>query len=225
MSNITSNPLFGIMLTVVSFYIAGEISRKVKTPLANPLLIATLLCAAVMKVFHISYEDYIEGAQFVSMFLLPSTAMLGLSVYRQRKVLKEQFLPVVAGCFCGSVLSMVSTVVLCRVFLPDEVMVHSLLPKSVTTAIALDISEQLGGVDTITLTAVIVCGIGGAVIHPLVIKALHLKDSVATGVAMGTASHAIGTAKALEMGEVEGAVSGVSMGVAGICTVIIALFL
>lgn len=225
MDNIVANPLFGVFLTVFCFYVGGKISGRFGTPLANPLLIASILCIAVLKIFGISYEDYMAGGQFISMFLVPATAMLGLSVYRQRKVLKEQFWPIVVGCFAGSVLSMVSTVVLCRVLVLDQDLMHSLLPKSVTTAIALDISGQLGGIDTITLMAVIVCGIGGAVIHPFIIRILQLKDPVAVGVAFGTSSHAIGTSKALEMGEIQGAVSGVSMGVAGICTVIIALFL
>ena len=166
-----------------------------------------------------------EGAQFVSLFLVPVTAMLGLSIYRQKKVLKEQFFPIVIGCLVGSLLSMGSTVILCRMLLLNNEIMSSLLPKSVTTAIALDLSDQLGGLRSVTLMAVIICGIGGAIIHPVVIKLLRLKDPVAIGVAFGTASHAIGTAKALEIGEVEGAVSGVAMGVAGICTVIIALFL
>ncbi len=225
MSNIVTNPLFGIVLTVFSFYLAGGISKKIKTPLANPLLIATIICIIILKTFKISYEDYMEGAQFVSMFLVPATAMLGLSIYRQRKILKEQFIPIVAGCFVGSLISMGSTVVLCRVFALHSDMMYSLLPKSVTTAIALDVSEQLGGLRSITLMAVILCGIGGAILHPIVIRILRLKDPVAIGVSIGTASHAIGTAKALEIGEIEGAVSGVAMGVAGICTVIIALFL
>lgn len=225
MSNITSSAFFGIFLTIFSFYLAGGIAKKVKTPLANPLLLATIICIVVMKIFHVSYDDYMEGAQFVSMFLVPVTAMLGLSVYRQRKILKEQFLPIVVGCLTGSLLSMGSTVLLCRMLVLHDDIMYSLLPKSVTTAIALDISEQLGGLRSVTLMAVILCGIGGAIIHPLIIKLLKLHDQVAIGVAFGTASHAIGTSKALEIGEVEGAVSGVAMGVAGICTVIIALFI
>lgn len=225
MSSLVSNPVFGIFLTIFSFYLAGGIAKKLKNPLANPLLLATIMCVVVLKLFHISYEDYMEGAQFVSLFLVPVTAMLGLSIYRQKKVLKEQFFPIVIGCLVGSLLSMGSTVVLCRMLLLNNEIMSSLLPKSVTTAIALDLSDQLGGLRSVTLMAVIICGIGGAIIHPVVIKLLRLKDPVAIGVAFGTASHAIGTAKALEIGEVEGAVSGVAMGVAGICTVIIALFL
>ena len=225
MSEIWSNPLFGVLLTVFSFYIGGQVSKKIKSPIANPLLIAMVICVLVMKVLHISYDDYMEGAQFVSMFLVPVTAMLGLSIYRQRAVLKEQFFPIVIGCLLGSILSMGSTVILCRMLVMHEEMIYSLLPKFVTTAIALDVSEQLGGLKSITMMAVIICGTVGAIIHPFLIKLFRLKDPVATGVAFGTASHAIGTAKALEIGEVEGAVSGVAMGVAGICTVIIALFL
>ena len=225
MSSLWSNPLFGILLSVMAFYIGGVAARKARTPIANPLLIAMVICVLVLKILHISYDDYMEGAQFVSMFLVPVTAMLGLSIYRQRKVLKEQFFPIVIGCLMGSLLSMGSTVALCRLLALHADMMHSLLPKSVTTAIALDVSSQLGGIESITMMAVIICGTGGAILHPFIIKMLKLKDPVAIGVAFGTASHAIGTSKALEMGEVEGAVSGVSMGVAGICTVIIALLL
>lgn len=225
MNNIVSNPLTGIFLTIIAFYIGSIIAHKIKTPLANPMLIAMIICVLVMRVLHISYEDYMEGGQFVSMFMVPATAMLGLSIYRQKKVLKDQFLPILAGCAVGCMLSMGSTVLLCRMLALHKEMLNSLLPKSVTTAIALDISSQLGGLRSITLMAVIVCGIVGAMIHPLLIKLLHLKDPVAIGVSFGTASHAVGTAKALEIGELEGAVSGVSMGIAGICTVIIALFL
>ena len=225
MSEIWSNPLFGVLLTVFSFYIGGQVSKKIKSPIANPLLIAMVICVLVMKVLHISYDDYMEGAQFISLFLVPATAILGLSIYRQREVLKEQFLPIVIGCLCGSLLSMGSTVILCKMLALHSEMLYSLIPKSVTTAIALDVSEQLGGLRSITMMAVIICGTGGAIIHPVIIRLLKLKDPVATGVAFGTASHAIGTSKALEIGEVEGAVSGVAMGVAGICTVIIALFL
>ena len=166
-----------------------------------------------------------KGAQYVTFFLVPVTAMLGLSIYRQRKVLKEEFFPIVIGCLGGSLLSMGSTVILCRMLALHSEMLYSLLPKSVTTAIAIDVSSQLGGLESVTMMAVVICGTAGAILHPIIIRALRLKDPVAIGVAFGTASHAVGTAKALEIGEVEGAVSGVAMGVAGICTVMIALFI
>ena len=223
--DLCANPFFGLFLTVGSFYVGDLAAKKVKSPLANPLLIAMIICVAVLKLFHIPYEDYMKGAQYVTFFLVPVTAMLGLSIYRQRKVLKEEFFPIVIGCLGGSLLSMGSTVILCRMLALNSEMLYSLLPKSVTTAIAIDVSSQLGGLKSVTMMAVVICGTVGAILHPIIIRALRLKDPVAIGVAFGTASHAVGTAKALEIGEVEGAVSGVAMGVAGICTVMIALFI
>ena len=223
--DLCANPFFGLFLTVGRFYIGDLVAKKVKSTLANPLLIAMIICVAVLKLFHIPYEDYMKGAQYVTFFLVPVTAMLGLSIYRQRKVLKEEFFPIVIGCLGGSLLSMGSTVILCRMLALHSEMLYSLLPKSVTTAIAIDVSSQLGGLKSVTMMAVVICGTAGAILHPIIIRALRLKDPVAIGVAFGTASHAVGTAKALEIGEVEGAVSGVAMGVAGICTVMIALFI
>ncbi|MDD3141995.1 MAG: LrgB family protein [Lachnospiraceae bacterium] len=225
MSSIFKSPLFGISLTIIAFVIGTLLSKKIKSPLVNPLIVATILCVTVMKVFGISYKDYMVGGQFISMFIVPATAVLGLSIFRQKKILKEQFFPIIVGCGLGSMLSMGSTVVLCQLFHIHQEILHSLLPKSITTAIAMDLSAQLGGIPSVTMLAVLLCGIFGAIINPILIKLFHITDPVAIGVGMGTASHAVGTAKAIEMGEIEGAVSGVSIGVAGICTVIITLFL
>lgn len=225
MSSVFKSPLFGISLTIIAFIIGTLLSKKIKSPLVNPLIVATILCVTVMKVFGISYKDYMVGGQFISMFIVPATAVLGLSIFRQKKILKEQFFPIIVGCGLGSMLSMGSTVVLCQLFHIHQEILHSLLPKSITTAIAMDLSAQLGGIPSVTMLAVLLCGIFGAIINPILIKLFHITDPVAIGVGMGTASHAVGTAKAIEMGEIEGAVSGVSIGVAGICTVIITLFL
>lgn len=225
MSDIWSNPLFGLVLTTGAFEIGRLVSEKVRHPIANPLLIGIVICFGWLKVFHIPMDSYMKGARFIEIFLVPATAVLGLSVYRQRKILREQFFPIFTGCLVGSLISMGSTVLLCRLLALNTGILNSLLPKSVTTAIALDLSDQMGGVKALTIMAVILCGTGGAILHPMVIRLLKLSDPVAIGVAFGTASHAVGTARALEMGEVEGAVSGVAMGVAGICTVVIALLI
>lgn len=221
MESIIGNPLFGIFFTGIMYYMGVLIGKKFHTPLANPLLIATIISVIVMKLLHISYKNYMVGGQFISMLIGPATAMLGLLIYRQRNVLQEQFLPIVIGCGIGSGVSIGSTYGLCTLAGLHHDLMVSMFPKSVTTAIALDLSEQLGGVSTVTLISVIICGIMGAILNPLLINIFHIKDSVAIGVGMGTASHAIGTSKALEMGELSGAVSGVSIGVAGIWTVII----
>ena len=176
MHDFFSNPLFGLFLTIASFYIGSRLAARFRTPVANPLLIASLICIVVLKGLHISYEDYMKGASFISAFLVPVTAMLGLAVYRQRRVLKEEFFPILAGCLAGSLISMGSTVILCRCFLLRTDILRSLLPKSVTTAIALDVSSQLGGIQSVTLIAVIACGVFGAILHPFIIKILRLKD-------------------------------------------------
>lgn len=161
----------------------------------------------------------------IAIFLAPATASLALSVYGQIKQLKRHLLPVVAGCFVGSCASVASVLLLCRLFHLDETLTASLIPKSVTTPIAIELSAQAGGVPAFTVAAVICTGILGAIISPLLIKLFRVKDPVARGVAIGTSSHAIGTTKALELGELEGAMSGISIGVAGIATVLICLFL
>lgn len=225
MSGITDHMLFGIFIIVTTFYIGLFISRKLKTPLANPLLISVILCLIVLRTFHISYDSFYQGGQFVNMFVFPATVAIGVSIYRQMKILKKEFIPIFLGCLLSSLCSMGTTLALCKVFGLDEKITMSLLPKSITTAIALDVSTRLNGVTSVTLLVVMLSGILGAVINPLIIKALRFKDAVAVGVAMGSVSHAIGTAKAMELGELEGTVSGVSIGVTGLITVVITIFL
>ena len=141
------------------------------------------------------------------------------------EALQRHLLPVLAGCFVGSSVSVASVTLLCRLFRLDEKLTASLLPKSVTTPIAMELSAQAGGVPAVTVAAVIFTGILGAILSPLLVKLFRVRHPVARGVAIGTSSHAIGTPKALELGELEGAMSGVSIGVAGISTVLIFLFL
>ncbi|MEF9915843.1 MAG: LrgB family protein [Lachnospiraceae bacterium] len=225
MNNIFSNPLFGVFLTISTYMIGVKLYERFHSPMVNPLLIAIILSVTVMKLLGISYEDYMNGGICIGLLITPATAALGLSIYRKRKILKEQFIPIVCGCFAGSLLSMVSVVALCHICHVRKELILSLLPKSVTTAIAIDLSAQLGGITSVTMLAVLICGVLGAMINPLFIKILHITDPIAIGVGMGTASHAIGTTKAIEMGEIEGAVSGVAIGVAGIITVILSMFI
>lgn len=225
MMDVLMSPLFGIVLSVLAFEVGLFINKKTGSPLCNPLLIAVALVIGVLKLFHIPLECYQQGGDVIAIFLAPATASLALSVYSQVKQLKRHLLPVVAGCFVGSCASVGSVLLLCRLFRLDETLTASLIPKSVTTPIAIELSAQAGGVPAFTVAAVICTGILGAIIAPLLIKLFRVKDPVARGVAIGTSSHAIGTTKALELGELEGAMSGISIGVAGIATVLICLFL
>lgn len=225
MSAFTDSYLFGIVLSVAAFLLGLFINRKTKLPLFNPLLIAVTLIVLALLVLGIPIDHYRKGAQFISVFLAPATAALAVSIYNQRKILGQYFAPVVIGCFAGSVASMVSAYILCKAFGLEDALVATMIPKSVTTPIAMGICESLGGIVPVTVAAVILTGIVGAMTAPLMVKLFHVKDPIAQGVAIGTCSHAIGTTKAMEMGELQGAMSSIAIGVAGLITVLLSLFL
>ena len=225
MSAWTSSPFFGLALSIAMYAVGVWLQKKLKSPLANPLLIASALCIAVLKGFRISFDNYYIGGDMITMLLAPATAVLALSVYRQMDILKKHFLPVLIGCTAGSGAAMSSVYLLCRLFKLDEVMLNSLLSKSVTTPIAVSITATRGGIESITVAAVVVTGVLGAVVAPFLIKLFRIGHPVAQGVAIGTSSHAAGTSKAVELGEIQGAMSSVAIGVAGVITSIIALFI
>lgn len=225
MEALWNSPLFGIVLSICAYQAGVWANKKTGSPLCNPLLIAVALIVAALKLFDIPLAAYQQGGRIIGVMLAPATAALALSMYRQIRQLRRHLLPVVAGCFVGSCASVASVFGLCRLFRLDEELTASLLPKSVTTPIAMELSAQAGGIPAVTVAAVIFTGILGAILAPLLVRLFRVEDPVCRGVAIGTSSHAIGTAKALELGELEGAMSGVSIGVAGISTVLIFLFL
>lgn len=222
---LTSSPLFGIVLSFGCYCMGLAVQKKVRSPFANPLIVGTVLAAAFLLILDIPLENFQAGGQYITLFLSPATAILSLSIYRQAKVLKENLLPVLAGTAVGSAVSMSSVLLLCRLFRLDEVMANSLLAKSVTTAIAIEITAQQGGLPSITVAAVVITGIMGAVFSPLLIRLFRVKDRVAAGLAIGTASHALGTTKALQIGDIEGAMSSIAIGTAGLMTVLFAMVL
>lgn len=223
--DLVSTPLFGIVLCLVCFRIGTAINRKVGSPLTNPLMIAMFLATGFLVAFGISFETFNVGGSFLTLMLQPATAALAVSIYRRRKLLAEHFLPIVAGCCAGGLTSIIGTLWLCRLFELEEMLTVSLLPKSVTTPIAMELSTIRGGIPSLTVAAVIFTGIFGVVVAPILIRLFRIKDPLITGVALGTASHAIGTAKALELGETQGAVSGVAIVVTGVATAVILMFL
>ena len=214
----TESYLFGIVLSIFAFALGVFLNRKTRLPLFNPLLVATALVILVLSLLRIPLDNYRKGAKFISVFLAPATAALAVSIYNQRRILQKYFAPVLIGCLMGSLASMGSAYLLCKAFGLEDALVATMLPKSVTTPIAMAVSETLGGIVPVTVAAVILTGILGAMIAPLLIKIFHVTDPIAQGVAIGTCSHAVGTTKALEMGELEGAMSGVSIAVSGLLT-------
>lgn len=214
---------FGIVISIAAFQGARWLSGKLRSALVNPVLVATAFIIVILTVFQIPLEDYEQGAQVISFFLGPATAVLAYSVYRQLAILKRHFVPIMCGCLAGSAASMASAYGLCRLFGLDEAVTMSMLPKSVTTPIALSLSEELGGISSVTVAVVIATGIMGSILAPTLIKVFRVKSPVAAGVAIGTCSHAIGTSRAMQIGDVEGAMSGVAIGVSGLLTMVLAL--
>lgn len=225
MTNLFSSPMFGITLCIFTFAIGQYAYKKTRSPLCSPILIAIILSLCFLQFFHISYENFNHGGSIISMFLAPATAALALSIYRQFHLLKKYFLPIFLGATIGSLTSLLSVFSLCKLFGLDTVLIASLLPKSVTTPMAMEISTKLGGILPLTVLSVIITGISGFVLSPILVKFLRLKNPIAIGVAIGTSSHAVGTSKAIEMGEIQGAMSGISIGIAGMITVLFSLFI
>ena len=225
MRELLASPYFGIFLSIAAYALGCGLNRKFRTPLCNPLLIAIVLVVGVLLVFRIPYEDYNAGGEIVSLFLAPATACLAVGIYSKLEVLKKYWLPILVGAVAGSASSMLSVYALCRLLGLDEQLTVSLIPKSVTTPIAVGIVESAGGLTPITVVAVIVTGILGAILAPAMIRLFRISDSVAAGLAIGACSHAVGTSKAVELGEVEGAMSGLAIGVCGVVTVVLSLLL
>ena len=225
MSELFASPFFGIALSIVAFSIGVWIQKKTGLVICNPLIIAIVLVSGVLLLFKIPYESYNEGGSIINMFLAPATSCLAVSVYTRMELLKKNWLPILAGCVAGSLTSMGSVFLLCRLFGLDEAMTWSLLPKSVTTPIAVGIAESHGGISSITVAAVILTGIMGSILAPFLIRIFRVKDSMTAGLAIGACSHAVGTSKAIEIGETEGAMSGLAIGICGIVTVVFSMFL
>jgi len=219
LKELLTTPLFGIILSLLAFEIGHFIYNKTKISIFNPLLIAITLVIAFLLKFNISLEDYNKGAQLISFFLAPATIVLAVPLYKKINLLKANALPILIGITLGSLSGIISVLALSKLFKIDKSIAASLVPKSITTPIGIEVSKQLGGIPAITVAAIIITGIIGAIIAPYVCRFLKIKNKIAIGIAIGTSSHALGTTKAVELGEIEGAMSSLSIGIAGIIIV------
>ncbi len=214
-----NTPLFGILLSLIAFQIGTLLYKKTRFSALNPLLVASVLVMVFLLYFRIDFETYNLGGDYISFFLGPSTIVLAVPLYKKIRLLKSNALPILAGISAGCVAGISSILILSSLLGLDEVLTKSLVPKSVTTPIGIEISEQIGGLPSITVAAVVITGIIGAVLGPFICRLFRIKDEVAVGIAIGTASHALGTTRAIELGETEGAMSGLAIGIAGLITV------
>lgn len=212
---------FGMFVSVAAYLIGVWLKKKLGWAILNPLLVAVLLVIALLKLTGISYAEYNEGAGYISYFLTPATVCLAIPLYKQLDLLKKNFTAVMAGIASGVAGSAASIFVMALLFRLEHVHYVSLLPKSITTAIGMGVSEEAGGIVTLTVVSIIVTGIIGNIAADVWFKAIGVKEPIAKGLALGTAAHAIGTSKALELGEVEGAMSSLAIAVAGLLTVFV----
>lgn len=211
---------FGVGISLLGYEIGLLIKNKWKLAIFNPLLISILFVIGVLSIFNIRYETYEEGAKYLSYLLTPATVCLAIPLYEQIELLKQHKKAIFIGIMSGVLTSLLSVLVMCTIFRFTHEQYVTLLPKSITTAIGMGISEELGGIVTITVAVIIITGVLGNMIADTVCKVFRITHPVAKGIAIGTSAHVVGTAKALEMGEIEGAMSSLSIAVAGLLTVI-----
>ena len=221
MTNFMSNSIFfGAALSLIAYEVGLLLKRKFKMAIFNPLLISIIAVIAVLCLLHIDYDTYNQSGQYISYLLTPATVCLAVPLYQQMELLKKNLKAVIIGIVSGVLASLVSVLILAKLFRLSHEQYVTLLPKSITTAIGMGVSEELGGIVTITVAVIIITGILGNVIADTVFHIFKIKNPLAKGLALGTASHAIGTARAIEMGPVEGAMSSLAVAVAGLLTVV-----
>ena len=214
-----SSVFFGVFVTLAAYFLGLKVKEKTGLAIMNPLLIAIVLVMLLLRGLDIDYAAYNQSARLVSSLLTPATVCLAVPLYEQLQLLKRHKAAILTGVISGVLTSLVCVLVLAMLFGLDHASYVTLLPKSITTAIGMGVSEQLGGHVSITVAVIIITGVIGNMIAESVCRAFHITDPIARGVAIGTASHAIGTTKAMELGEVEGAMSSLSIVVAGVLTV------
>ncbi|HBI94055.1 MAG TPA: hypothetical protein DDY58_17435 [Terrisporobacter glycolicus] len=221
MEQILNTQLFGLV-TILAFYNIGLfIQKKAKKPIFNGLLICIILIILFLKITNIPYEKFKIGADIMNFMLGPVTVVLAVPLYRQFDLFKKHFKEILIGIVVGVVTSFIIITIIGKLTLTNNDIVYSILPKSITTPMGISLVNALGGVESITVVCIIATGIFGNILGDLVLKIGKITHPVSKGIALGTAAHAMGTSKALEMGEVEGAMSSLSIGICGVLTVML----
>ncbi len=211
---------FGVLLCIGTYQLGVWIRQKTKLSLLNPLLISIILVILFLLAFRIDYDDFYQGGKYLSYLLTPATVALAVPLYARMQLLKDNFKAVMAGIVSGVITSLVSILVLALLFGLSHTHYVTLLPKSITTAIGIGVSDDLGGIPTITTAVIIITGVFGNVTAEWIYKLFRITEPIAKGVGLGSSAHAMGTARAMEMGETEGAMSSLSIAVSGLLTVI-----
>lgn len=211
---------FGVLISLGSYVIGMYLKRKTGWGFMNPLLISIILVIACLLITGVSYEEYNAEANWLSYLLTPATICLAVPLYQQIELLKKNYKAIISGIAAGVLSSLLTVLVLALLFHFDHATYATFLPKSITTAIGMGVSEELGGFVSVTVVVIIISGVLGNIFAEKFLSLLKIDEPIAKGIAIGSASHAIGTAKAMEMGTIEGATSGLSIVMSGILTVI-----
>lgn len=221
MNEFFANAAFaGVSVSLISYMIGVYLKKKLNVGLFNPLLISIAVTIIFLVLAHIDYDAYNEGARYLSWLLTPATVCLAIPLYEEFELLKSNVRAVMCGIISGVLTSLITILVLALFFGLTHEEYVTLLPKSITTAIGMGVSEELGGYVTITVAVIIITGVIGNILAEFICKIFRIEEPIAKGIAIGSAAHAIGTAKAMEIGEVEGAMSSLSIAVAGILNVV-----
>jgi len=220
-----STILFYIIITILIYIICNKLYMKFKLSLLNPVLISSIFIIILLIVFKIPYSDYNKGGAVITNVLGPLVVILAIPLYKNRYDLIKNFIPIIGGVSAGIFTSFVTVIGLCKIFNIDNSIMFSLFAKSITTPMAVEATKILEGKEAITIIAVVFTGILGAGIAPIVVKYGKIKSDIAKGIGIGTSSHAVGTSKAVEMGEEIGAASGLAIAVTGIITILIIIIL
>lgn len=213
---------FGAAISILSYELGLYIKKRLKLAIFNPLLISIIIVMLFLSFFRIDYKNYNISAKYISYLLTPATICLAVPLYKQLELLKKHSKAILAGTLTGVLTSMVTVFFLAVVFHLNHQQYVTFLPKSITTAIGIGVSKEMGGLVTITIASIIITGILGSMIAETVCRILKITEPVAKGIAIGSASHAVGTTKAMEMGEIEGAMSSLAIATSGLSTVVFA---
>ena len=222
MNMLENSVFFGVMISLVSYAVGMWLKRKTGWALMNPLLVSIILVIATLLIFNISYDSYKQGSNIITYLLTPATVCLAVPLYQQVELLKRNFKALMAGMLAGVLASLGCILLMALALGLDHATYVTFLPKSITTAIGIGVSEELGGIVPVTVVCIVVTGVLGNVFAEKFLKLIHVTNPIAKGIAIGSAAHAVGTAKAMEMGAVEGSMSSLSIVVCGIMTVVLA---
>lgn len=220
MSFFENSVFFGVVISLLAYGAGSLLQNRFKLALFNPLLISVAATIAVLAAAGIDYDVYYSGAQYLSYLLTPATVCLAMPLYEKLEVLKKNWRAILIGIVSGVLTTLLCILAMSLMFGLSHEEYVTLLPKSITTAIGMGVSEELGGYVTLTVAVIIITGVLGNIFAPLICRVFRIREPIAKGIAIGTSSHAVGTAKAMEMGEVEGAMSSLSIAISGLLTVV-----